>query len=152
MEDMKFIVSYQPDRCVACYTCEVACKQEHGLPVNSNWIKISRHPVVVRNDRLVREYSMLRCLHCDHPECAAACPEDAISKTPAGIVLINEEACSGCRLCVDACPFHAMGFDEQNQIAAKCSMCVHLLERGAEPSCVKHCPTKALELEAGSPT
>jgi len=27
-------------RCIGCYSCVVACKQENGLPVGVNWIKV----------------------------------------------------------------------------------------------------------------
>jgi Fe-S-cluster-containing dehydrogenase component len=147
MQSMRVSVAYHPERCVACYTCQVACKQEHALPVNTHWIKIFRHPVSTRNGRLSREYSVSRCLHCEEPDCIGACPEGAISKSAAGVVLVNEDACSGCRLCVEACSFNAMDFDEENNVAAKCTLCVHLIEKGAEPACVKHCPTGALELQ-----
>jgi formate dehydrogenase beta subunit len=47
------------------------------------------------------------CFECDN--CYAACPEDAIQKLGPGLgyrVLLN--ACTGCTVCVDQCPCHAM--------------------------------------------
>lgn len=47
------------------------------------------------------------CFECDN--CYAACPEDAIEKLGPGLgyrVLLN--ACTGCTVCVDQCPCHAM--------------------------------------------
>lgn len=139
-------IKYHPESCVACFTCEVACKQEHNLPVNTHWIKIFRHPVYEKDGRLIRDYSAMQCQHCDDPQCMAACPEDAIYKGFDESVLIREELCSGCGSCIDACPFDAMGFDDDRQLAAKCTQCVHLLEKGAPPACVKHCPTSALQM------
>ena len=47
------------------------------------------------------------CFECDN--CYAACPEDAIEKLGPGLgyrVLLH--ACTGCTVCVDQCPCHAM--------------------------------------------
>ena len=145
MEKVRSHIAYDKEMCVACYTCEVACKQEHGFPVTTDWIKVVRHPVYVKDNRLARDYSIRRCRHCKDPECMKVCPEEAVYKNADGIVLIREGACSGCGLCVEACPFHAMGFDEEQQVASKCTLCLHLIQKGFQPSCVKHCPSHALE-------
>jgi NADPH-dependent glutamate synthase beta subunit-like oxidoreductase len=47
------------------------------------------------------------CFECDN--CLAACPEDAIVKLGAGRGYdVNFERCTGCAICVDQCPCHAM--------------------------------------------
>ncbi len=47
------------------------------------------------------------CYECDN--CLAACPEDAIVKLGAGRGYdIDFERCTGCAVCVDQCPCHAM--------------------------------------------
>ena len=28
------------DNCMGCFACEVACKQEHSLPVGPRWIRV----------------------------------------------------------------------------------------------------------------
>jgi len=139
-------IVHHAERCVSCFTCEVACKQEHDLPVGTYWVKVFRTGPYFKNGRLAMDYSIRQCHHCDEPKCLTACPEEAIHKRPDGLVLVREEFCSGCEVCLEACPFNAMAFDEEEQVAFKCTMCVHLLDQGAVPSCVKHCPTHALEL------
>ncbi len=47
------------------------------------------------------------CFECDN--CFAACPEDAIEKLgPGRRYLIHYELCTGCAVCVEQCPCHAM--------------------------------------------
>ena len=47
------------------------------------------------------------CFECDN--CFAACPEDAIEKLgPGRRYRIHYELCTGCAVCVEQCPCHAM--------------------------------------------
>ena len=52
---------------------------------------------------------------------------------------VNADDCIGCRMCVRACPFGAMGFDKKEKLADKCDFC------GGDPECAKHCFYGALE-------
>ncbi len=74
--------------CSGCHTCEIACKQEHGLGVG---------PRVIRVLEESPYFKPLFCHHCDDPPCAKACPEDAITKdSETGVVLLDLEKCTGC--------------------------------------------------------
>ncbi len=54
-----------------------------------------------------RCFSCGNCFECDN--CYAACPEDAIIKLGTGLrYRINLERCTGCAVCVEQCPCHAM--------------------------------------------
>jgi formate hydrogenlyase subunit 6/NADH:ubiquinone oxidoreductase subunit I len=77
----------------------------------------------------------------------AACPiEGALYKREDGLVILDPVKCTGCKNCVDACPYHAIYFNEDLNIAQKCSGCAHLLDNGwKEPRCVDACPTQALK-------
>lgn len=139
-------IIHHSERCVGCFTCEVSCKQEYGLPVGMHLIKITPQGPYWKNGRLAMDYSIVQCRHCPDPECLAACPEEAIFKRPDGLVQIREDLCTGCQACLSVCPYQAMTFDEEQGKAAKCAACVHLLDEGRGlPACVKHCPTQALE-------
>jgi sulfite dehydrogenase (quinone) subunit SoeB len=48
------------------------------------------------------------CLHCEDAPCVTVCPTGASYKRAEdGIVLVNAEACIGCKLCAWACPYGA---------------------------------------------
>jgi NADPH-dependent glutamate synthase beta subunit-like oxidoreductase len=54
-----------------------------------------------------RCYSCGNCFECDN--CYAACPEDAIVKLgPGQHYRIDYDKCTGCAVCVEQCPCHAM--------------------------------------------
>jgi nitrate reductase beta subunit len=74
------------------------------------------------------------------------CPiKGTIYKRDDGAVIIDPSRCTGCRNCVAACPYGAIYFNEAMNLAQKCTLCVHLLDRGwKEPRCVDVCPTGAL--------
>ena len=66
---------------------------------------------------------------------------DAISRDKRGIVLINNDLCIGCKECMETCPFGAMQFDDEKEIAVKCDLCEGRLENDEEPACSMTCPT-----------
>lgn len=69
---------------------------------------------------------------------------EAIVKREDGIVVVNNEKCNGCGLCVYACPYGAMSFNEVTKVAGKRNFCLERLGYGIEPSCVQHCMGGAL--------
>ncbi len=52
------------------------------------------------------------------------------------MVKVSKKKCTGCKMCLTACPFGAMAFVED--VAIKCDHC------GGQPSCVEFCQAKAL--------
>ena len=107
--------------CCGCHACEVACKQEHGLSVG---------PRLVRILEKGSHFKPIYCYHCSRPPCRDICPTDAIYQDKRGIVLINEEACIGCKACFDACPFGAIQFDDEKEVAIKCDLCQRRVKEG----------------------
>jgi len=86
------------------------------------------------------------CMHCDKAACMASCPSKNIYKRDDGLVIVDPVKCTGCRNCVDACPYSAIYFNEDLNIAQKCTGCAHLLDDGwTEPRCVDACPTLAMK-------
>lgn len=84
----KISLMINQDDCNGCHSCEVACKQEHGLGVGPRVIRvIEKAPLFVP----------LFCHHCDNAPCAMSCPEDAIIKDSlTEVVLHDPEKCNGC--------------------------------------------------------
>ncbi|MBZ0155332.1 MAG: 4Fe-4S dicluster domain-containing protein [Alphaproteobacteria bacterium] len=130
------------ERCIGCKSCEAACKLENGIPMGRYRTKV----IWVAPQKGSRLYFVsMPCMHCAKPACKASCPVGAISKRQEdGVVLIDKERCIGCRYCAWACPYGAMGFDEDRMVADKCTYCAHRLARGEQPSCVTKCPGRAL--------
>jgi anaerobic dimethyl sulfoxide reductase subunit B len=138
--------SFAGDRCIQCYGCEVACKSWRGTQPGVRWRRVSNvwhgsYPDV-KNASL-----SVACMHCVDPECLKACPEEAITKRSTdGIVLVDREKCTGCRICLDACHFGAPQFGDDGKMQ-KCDMCTNDVDLNKElPPCAGTCPTEALKL------
>jgi Fe-S-cluster-containing dehydrogenase component len=141
---MEYALIVNTDDCVGCNACEVACKQEHGLPVGPRWIRVYPDSPREIEGKLQLRYIVTHCLHCRRPPCKDACPVEAITKREDGIVLIDRELCIGCKDCIEACPLGVMQFDEEKGIAQKCDLCVARLDRGLPPACVAACPSHCI--------
>jgi Fe-S-cluster-containing dehydrogenase component len=143
--------------CNGCYCCQIACKDEH---VGNDWTPIAKpQPDTgqfwLKLNEFIRgtvpkvkmHYLPVLCMHCDKPPCLPACPiEGAIYQREDGLVIIDPEKCTGCRNCVDACPYGVIYFNEDLNLAQKCTGCAHLLDDGwKEPRCVDACPTGAIK-------
>lgn len=127
------------DKCVRCYACEVACKQENDFPLGVRACRvITVGPREMQGERYM-DFVTALCLHCDEPFCSHFCPLDAIVKREDGIVLVDDQKCNGCQRCIHGCPYGAMYFNPEKKVAAKCSLCVARIDDGLEPSCVQHC-------------
>ena len=145
--------------CNGCYCCQIACKDEHVAndwtpyakpqpDTGQFWLKL--HEFVRGTVPKVKmHYLPVLCMHCDEAPCIPACPiEGAIYKRDDGLVVIDPVKCTGCKGCVDSCPYHAIYFNEDLNIAQKCTGCAHLLDGDYPikvPRCFDACPTEALK-------
>jgi len=139
---------FDQSRCIGCHTCAVACKNWNDLPPGPvKWLKVFEYekgsfPNVEIHIQLVH------CFHCENPICVDNCPYKAMYKEEKyGVILIDEEKCTGCRICYTVCPYGAPAF-ESDELGAKprmCTMCIDRLEQGKKPICVMSCPMRALD-------
>ena len=141
---MEYALMVNTQDCIGCNTCEVACKQEHDLPVGPRWIRVHRDDPREIEGKVQLRYLVSHCLHCSRPSCKDACPVDAIMKREDGVVLIDEELCIGCKDCIEACPLGVVQFDEEKNVAQKCDLCVRRLDEGSLPACVAACPSHCI--------
>ena len=153
--------------CIGCKVCEVACKSWNQLPGDApafggdsfdNTGKLDaenfRH---VKFIDLVPQGSMVAgngaawlmmsdiCKHCTNASCMEVCPTNAIVKTEYNTVYIQPDVCNGCRDCISACPYGAIGFNEQAGVVAKCTFCYDRLQANMTPACAKACPTQSIQ-------
>jgi Fe-S-cluster-containing dehydrogenase component len=131
--------------CVGCHACEVACKQEHNLPVGPRLIRVYSDGPQQIDGRIQLRYRVEHCRHCDPAPCKEACPVGAISTRDDGITIIDEELCNGCRSCVTACPYGVMEFDEVKKTARKCDLCAERLDKSLKPACMTACPSHCIK-------
>ncbi len=145
------------DKCTGCYACQFVCKDEH---VGNDWSPIAKPQPdtgqfwmhLIENIRgtvpkVEMHYLPLLCQHCDDAPCMKACDvEGVMYKREDGLVEIDADKCIGCRMCVDACPYGVIYFNDDLNLAQKCTGCAHLLDGGewTVPRCVDACPTEAI--------
>lgn len=124
-----------PQKCTGCRMCEVACSfQKERASVPS---KARIH--VLKWEKQGLDIP-ITCFQCTTALCMEACPVSALSRDKEyGSVVVSEEKCIGCKLCVLACPFGGIGFDMDKGKAIKCDLC------NGDPRCAKICPTGAIK-------
>jgi formate dehydrogenase iron-sulfur subunit len=176
-------------KCIGCKSCQVICKEWNGLPGEATRLPatdVLQNPATLsaKTYMLITHhefddakapggfryvFTKRQCMHCDEPACASACPVTALHKTKAGPVVYDEAKCIGCRYCMWACPFGAIGSDWDSLAPKihKCTLCDDRLEPAvpierngkaltaeeakrfaaahAIPACVKQCPADALD-------
>ena len=145
-------------RCMACYACFMACKDEHcgwDTPLSKAQPQLGQYWMNIKewergdNPRHVKTATVpTPCSHCDNPACMAAAKDGAVYQREDGIVIIDPEKAVGQKAIVDACPVGAVYWNEELQLPQKCTMCAELLDDpdypGFEPRCVEACPNQAL--------
>ena len=156
---MRYGIAIDSKRCMACYACFMACKDEHcgwasklSAPqphMGQFWMDI-REWERGDNERRIKTATVpTPCSHCQNPACLAAATVDgAVYQRDDGIVIIDPEKAKGQKQIVDACPIGAIYWNEELQVPQKCTMCAELLDDpeypGKEPRCVEACPNEAL--------
>jgi len=147
-------------KCMGCRGCQVACKQwnQHAgektsftgtyqnpprLSANT-WTLIQFIEPEDYNENPRWLFRKQQCHHCVDAPCEQVCPTGAIKKLENGIVYINQNICTGCKYCVEVCPFDIPQFDRDSGTVRKCWMCLDRVKNGLKPACVTACPTGAV--------
>jgi Fe-S-cluster-containing dehydrogenase component len=142
-------------RCVGCYNCFLACRDEHAgvehLPIAAAQPDVGQRWIEVRvrehgsYPRLKVSNTPVPCLQCEDAPCMKADTNGAITRRADGIVLIDPQKAAGQRALASSCPYGAIYWNEAANTAQKCTFCAHLLDDGWKlPRCVEACPTQAL--------
>ena len=138
---MSNILQVNPKNCNGCKECEIVCSSRQSDIHNPPYPRIQ----VIQGDSNGRFFLPTTCQHCDDPPCKAVCENSAIFRdNELNRVVVDSNKCVGCKMCVSACPFGAMGFDKTLGFAFKCDLC------DGAPECVRVCKPGALEYIDGS--
>jgi molybdopterin-containing oxidoreductase family iron-sulfur binding subunit len=155
-------------RCDGCQSiglppqCTTACIEGHFAPEPMQWIEVYEHELPGDGTRFVPT----PCQQCQNPPCVNVCPVGATFSAPEGTVLIDQDRCIGCRICMAACPYDRRFFnwgdppvpsdallaeyDLELQVPArkgtvmKCDFCPDMVRSGTLPYCIQACPHRAI--------
>ncbi|WP_027721163.1 4Fe-4S dicluster domain-containing protein [Maridesulfovibrio zosterae] len=137
-----FVLS-DPERCIGCRSCEIACVAAHMDEdmVEAGNKKLAFSPRI----KIIHEAQVtapIQCRQCEDAPCASVCPVGAIIYDGTA-VRINTELCFGCKACLAACPVGAMQVGRIHEssdapVAHKCDLCSG---REDGPACVSVCPS-----------
>lgn len=155
-------------RCDGCQSvglppqCTTACIEGHFTPEPMQWIEVYEAELPGDGTRFIPT----PCQQCQNPPCVNVCPVAATFSTPEGPVLIDQDRCIGCRICMAACPYDRRFFnwgtppvpedalladyDLELQVPArkgtvmKCDFCPDMVRVGTLPFCIQGCPHRAI--------
>ncbi|NKF50715.1 4Fe-4S dicluster domain-containing protein [Shewanella sp. WXL01] len=155
---MNRFVFADPNQCIGCRTCEVACVLSHQEVSKIESLDPSKfYPRLnlVRNGDVT---TPIMCRQCEDAPCEQVCPNNAIYREN-GQVHVIQSRCIGCKTCSVACPYGAMNvvafpveqqgpseLFKMNTIKAQALKCDLCGTRDKGPACVEVCPTNAIRL------
>ncbi len=121
-----------------------AAQPRHG----HRWVDIQRRERGTYA-RVDVAYLPLPCQHCADAPCMKDSPEGTIYRRDDGIVMIDPEKAKGHPEIVDTCPYGAIWWNEEENIAQKCIFCAHLLDdptwKAHTTRCAHICPNEAMK-------
>jgi len=142
--------------------CTTACIEGHFAPEPMEWIQVFEAELPGGGT----QFLPTPCQHCQNAPCNNVCPVGATFTTPEGTVLIDQNRCIGCRICMAACPYdrrffnwgkapsppesHLAHYDMEHQIPTKkgtvmkCDFCPDMARAGVLPYCAQGCPNRAI--------
>ena len=142
--------------------CTLACIEGHFAPEPMEWIQVYEGDLAGGGTQFIPT----PCQQCQNPPCVNVCPVAATFSTPEGTVLIDQDRCIGCRICMAACPYDRRFFNwgdapippealladyhPEHQVPTrrgtvmKCDFCPDMARTGTLPYCVMGCPNNAI--------
>lgn len=115
-------------KCTGCRRCEIVCSLSHEGKI---WPEASRIRVFMLFPGVEIPHF---CAQCHDYPCVESCPVNALSvddKTKA--VIVYAEKCTGCGICIEACPGQVPYLHPKDGKAVICDLC------GGDPQCTKVC-------------
>lgn len=146
--------------------CTQYCIWGHSVPEGQQWIEVFNLNELESVPDVDTGFMPLLCMCCENAPCVNVCPVGACFAAPEGDVMVDQERCIGCRLCIAACPYDRIFFNWKEPVqlpevknseyhvfyetpaikgtVMKCDMCVGRTAAGGLPFCVEGCPHGAL--------
>lgn len=122
-----------PARCIACYSCMLACSR-----VRAGEVSLRESAIDVQTSGGIESgIEITVCRACPDPPCARACPLGALIPLPHGGVRLEKGKCDGCGNCVRACIIGAIKLGKDGK-AIVCMYC---------GSCARQCPHDVLKIK-----
>jgi len=138
------VIIHNPTLCRGCGICELACSAYHNGECSSFLSRIH-----INAEDLDLNFPAVVCAQCNSPSCYFACPlkDSALCiDKETGARYINEDECTGCGECVEACPLpNPAIWQTSNGEFFKCDLCKG---RKGGPICIEVCPRNALTFVA----
>ncbi len=142
--------------------CTEACIEGHYAPEPMQWIQVYESPLADGSTQFIPA----PCQQCQNAPCVNVCPVGATFATPEGVVLIDQQRCIGCRICMESCMYDRrffnwgepalppearfMEYSPEHQTAAlrgtvmKCDFCPDMARAGKLTYCAQACPNNAI--------
>ncbi|MEL7654507.1 MAG: 4Fe-4S binding protein [Bacillota bacterium] len=121
-----------PESCVGCQLCMFACERMQG------YAGLGSARISVRSSGGFENGFIIDICHaCIDPPCANNCPTGALIAREGGGVKLNTDLCTGCGNCVQACPYHAVFWNTQQNKPEICIYCGY---------CTQFCPYEVIKL------
>ncbi len=164
----RWVMVFDLKRCDGCAglgippQCTQYCNWARFVPEGHQWLEVYQRENVPDVPGSGENYLPAPCMQCQNAPCVNVCPVGATFHNPEGIVLIDQQRCIGCRLCMAACPYDrrffnwgepvqpanvkAAPYNVQTQAPAikgtvmKCDFCTERAAAGGLPYCVEGCP------------
>lgn len=152
---MNKLVIADPELCIGCRTCEIACVLAHAAPGAINTLSAATFKPRLTVVRTATVTTAVQCRQCEDAPCVAVCPSGALVFSDRSIQVMQAR-CIGCRSCVMACSFGVIelapgeaAYPERAVVAGKraevvkCDLCA---QRTEGPACMEVCPMAAISL------
>lgn len=132
-------------RCSGCQRCELMCSLRNDGRACQNtarvrvWQNYNFGPGGESQDGIFGncQFTVEHCKQCKDAWCAKNCPVHAIAPDPeTGARVVDPEACIGCGMCHEACPWNMPVVDTETGVSTKCIACGR---------CAVQCPNGAIK-------
>ena len=135
-------IKFDKEKCVGCYACHSACLAAHYAPDQEGVRSFRSIKRICCEDESFEKNVCPGCIHCG--ACMHVCEQEAIFRDEkTGLILVDQNKCTGCRKCESVCPMQVIRYGENGKMV-KCDGCIERIREGREPACVRMCPTGAI--------